>query len=285
LLQSKTKDNVLALAGVNTTLAGGTAGIVALFANLYVLERYTGEPYFDVKYLMNGALSGLVAITGGCGVVEPWAAVVTGAVAGLVYMVGTWGLVKLRLDDAVDAIPVHMLNGAWGLTAVGLWASPGRLLEAYGQNEHVGFFYSFSHHGADGTLLACQIVGMLFIFGWVMCMMLPFFVLLDWRGWFRSDPLEEIVGLDTSYHGGLMLGGDDNINPEYVSAYKKRREENVRRRSERNPHISNTVLSEYDHEDENFDNVDESKGLEEISESGKGMEESERREQGASVDL
>jgi ammonium transporter, Amt family len=165
LLESKTKDNVLALAGVNTTLAGGTAGIVALFANLYVLERYTGEPFFDVKYLMNGALSGLVAITGGCGVVEPWAAVATGAVAGLVYMFGTWALVKLRLDDAVDAIPVHMFNGAWGLMAVGLWASPGRLLEAYGHNRHVGLFYSFTHHGADGTLLACQIVGMLFIVG------------------------------------------------------------------------------------------------------------------------
>ena len=99
------KDEVLALAGVNTTLAGGTAGIVALFANLLVLERYTGEAFFDVKYLMNGALSGLVAVTGPCGVVEPWASVLIGAIAGLLYMVGTWGLVKLRLDDAVDAIP------------------------------------------------------------------------------------------------------------------------------------------------------------------------------------
>jgi ammonium transporter, Amt family len=110
LLDSKTKDEILALAGVNTTLAGGTAGIVALFANLVVLERYTGEAFFDVKYLMNGALSGLVAITGGCGVVEPWAAVLTGAVAGLLYMVGSWALVKLRLDDAVDAIPGKLIR-------------------------------------------------------------------------------------------------------------------------------------------------------------------------------
>jgi Amt family ammonium transporter len=63
LLDSTAKDHVLALAGVNTTLAGGTAGIVALFMNLLMLERFTGEPFFDVKYLMNGALSGLVAVS------------------------------------------------------------------------------------------------------------------------------------------------------------------------------------------------------------------------------
>ena len=66
---------VIPLSGVNTTLAGGTAGIVALFANLVMLERSTGEPVFDLRYLMNGSLSGLVAITASCGVVEPWAAV------------------------------------------------------------------------------------------------------------------------------------------------------------------------------------------------------------------
>jgi Amt family ammonium transporter len=246
LLDTNTQDQVLALAGVNTTLAGGSAGIVALFFNLILLERYTGEPFFDVKYLMNGSLSGLVAITGSCGVVEPWAAVVIGFVAGLLYMFGTWGLVKLRLDDAVDAIPVHMVNGAWGLIGVGLFASPARLAHAYGHSDHVGFFYSFSHGGADATLLACQLVGMLFILGWVMCIMLPFFVWLDWKGWFRSDPLEEIVGLDTSYHGGLMLGTEDHINPEYVSAFNKRRQENIRRRSGTNHHVQATVLEDYD---------------------------------------
>ena len=63
------------------------------------------EAFFDVKYLMNGVLSGLVAVTGPCGVVEPWASVLIGAIAGLLYMLGTWALIKMRLDDAVDAIP------------------------------------------------------------------------------------------------------------------------------------------------------------------------------------
>lgn len=249
LLDSVQKDKVLALAGVNTTLAAGTGGIVALFGNLWVMERCTGESFFDVKYLMNGALAGLVAITGSCGVIEPWVSVIVGAIAGLLYMLGTWALVKLRLDDAVDAIPVHMMNGAWGLIAVGLFASPTRLKAAYGTADHVGFFYSFSNGGADANLLGAQIVGMLFIFGWVVAIMLPFFVWLDWKGWFRSDPLEEIVGLDTSYHGGLMLGGggEEAIGAEHVSAYNKRREENTKRRSGSGRNLK--IDDEYDHGD------------------------------------
>lgn len=249
VLPTSKAEEVLPLSGVNTTLAGGTAGIVALFTNLFLLERYTGEAFFDLRYLMNGALSGLVSITGSCGVVEPWAAVVIGSIAGLLYIVGSWALVKLRLDDAVDAIPVHMLNGAWGLFAAGLFASPQRLVAAYGHNRHVGFFYSFSHGGADGTLLGAQCCGILFILGWIMFTMFPFFIWLDMKGWFRSDPLDEIVGLDTSYHGGLMLGSNrENVGPDYISAMEQKQEERKEQRRR----------------------VDRSTDLEEIEEEGMG---------------
>ena len=83
------RGSVAALAGANTGLAAGMGGLTALFANLWILERYTGEPFFDLKYAMNGTLSGLVAITAGCGVVEPWAAVLIGFIAGLLYIAGT----------------------------------------------------------------------------------------------------------------------------------------------------------------------------------------------------
>jgi Amt family ammonium transporter len=231
LSKSVGANDVAALAAVNTTLSAGVSGMTALFVNLFVLERVTGEPYFDLKFLMNGALCGLVAITAGCGVTEPWAAAVTGFVAGLLFIVGSKGLVYFRLDDAVDAIPVHLLNGAWGVIAVGLFASPRRLMEVYGRDEFVGWFYSLQRGNSNARLLGVQLVGLMFIVGWVVCIMLPFFIWLDWKGWFRADPLEEIVGLDTSYHGGLALrGGEDEINPEYVSAYKKQKEESILRR-------------------------------------------------------
>jgi Amt family ammonium transporter len=252
---------IAALAAVNTTLAGGAAGIAALFFNLYLLERCTGEPYFDIKYAMNGSLCGLVAITAGCGVFEPWAAFVTGLCAGLIYVGGSRLLIAVRIDDAVDAIPVHMFSGIWGLLCVGFLASPERLKAVYGGGDHPGLFYSFGQGKPDGTLLACQIIGMLFIVGWVMVIMLPFFVWLDWKGWFRSDPLEEIVGLDTSYHGGLaLLNGEEHVDPEYITAYKEKKQEKLRRRNVRRQFNSDTVGPEdedpdEDDEPEEADNV------------------------------
>lgn len=238
-----------ALTAVNTTLAGAAAGVSALLLNLYILDRRTGEALFDLKFLMNGALSGLVSITAGCGVMEPWAAVVTGVVAGVVYIAGNHGLVYLRLDDAVDAIPVHFLNGVWGLISVGLLACPRNLLLAYGRNSHPGLIYGWWENGqTDATLLGIQLIGAFCIIGWVFVIMFPFFIWLDFKGWFRADPLEEIVGLDTSYHGGLaLLSGEDagGVNPEYITAYKQKRQDNLRQR--RNPRgaISDTVASEY----------------------------------------
>jgi Amt family ammonium transporter len=212
-------DEAAALAGVNTTLSGSAAGIVALFLNLWYLEKTTGEPLFDLKYAMNGAICGLVAISGGCGVFEPWAAVVTGAVAGVIYLLGSRGLVSMRLDDAVDAIPVHLCGGAWGILAVGLFAAPERLLSVYGRNNHPGLVYSIREGDIDGVLFGIQLIGLMFIMGWVMIIMLPFFVWLNWKGWFRSDPLEEILGLDLSYHVGLALH-TNNVHPEYVGSEK-----------------------------------------------------------------
>lgn len=62
--------------------------------------------------------------------------------------------------------------------------------------------------------------------------MYPFFLWLDYKGWFRSDALEEIVGLDTSYHGKtLRLKGDDEVKPEHISAFQEKRDIDRRRRS------------------------------------------------------
>jgi Amt family ammonium transporter len=237
LIVNEYTGSTVALAAVNTTMSAGVAGITALFVNLWYLERTTGEPFFDLTYAMNGALSGLVAVTAGCGVIEPWAAVLTGIVAGLIYMVGSRGLIMVRLDDAVDAIPVHLMNGVWGCIAVGLWASPTRISRFFGRAPHPGWFYAIRDgNPGDMRLLGAQLVGLLFIIGWVMSIMVPFFIWLDWKGWFRSDPLEEIVGLDTSYHGGLALlnSHQDSVQPEYITAFKKQREEgNLRRRNNR----------------------------------------------------
>jgi Amt family ammonium transporter len=212
---------IAAHAAVSTALAGSAGGIMALFTNFWLEERRTGEPHFSLVMAMNGSLSGLVAITAGCGVVEPWAALFIGAVSGWIYMWSTSWLVRHKIDDAVDAIPVHMCNGIWGLLAVGLCASPEKMELAYNTSKHVGVFYSWGRGSADATLLACQILTALWILCWTFFTMMPFFVWLNYKGWLRSDSLEELVGLDISYHGGgsATTGGD--VKKEYVEAYKR----------------------------------------------------------------
>jgi len=149
----------------------------------------------DLSMAMNGSLSGLVGITAGCSTVQPWAAVVIGLVSGLVYFAASKTLIHLKIDDAVDAIPVHFANGIWGCIAVGLFADPALVSAAYNVNKG-GVFYG------EGNLLACQVCGILFIIGWVVALTTPFFVLLSKFGLFRVSALDELVGCDLSHHGG-----------------------------------------------------------------------------------
>ena len=125
-------------------------------------------------------------------------------------------LIRWRIDDAVDAIPVHMINGAWGLIAGGLFASPPKLELAYGVAHCAGWFYNFN----DGRLLAAQVCAVLWVAGWTFFTMFPFFIWLNYRGWLRADSLEELVGLDISYHGG-MNSRDAGVKKEYVEAYNR----------------------------------------------------------------
>lgn len=170
------QSKVVSVTAVNTTLSAASACVAALLANYIYDERKTGEGTFSLTYAMNGTLGGLVAITGGCSIVEPWSAVVIGFVAGLLYLYISKFLVRIRLDDVVDAVPVHMTNGIWGTIAVGLFASPDRVSRAYGGvSNDAGVFM-----GGNGALLGCQLVGVLFVVGWVTCIMFPFFCVLNY---------------------------------------------------------------------------------------------------------
>lgn len=221
LLDNDHVGEIAANAAVATALSGAAGGISALFTNLFIEERRTGEPHFSLVMAMNGSLAGLVAVTAGCAVFEPWASILTGVVAGWIFIGGSSWLLRHRIDDAVDAIPVHMLNGIWGLLAVGLYASPDKLDLTFNTSKHVGLFYSWGRGSGDATLLACQTLTVLFILGWVLFTMLPFFVWLNYKGWLRSDSLEELVGLDISYHGGEGGGPEGGVKKEYVDAYRR----------------------------------------------------------------
>lgn len=223
LLDSDKVGAIAANAAVSTAISGAAGGIIALFTNFWIEERRTGEPHFSLIMAMNGSLAGLVGITASCAVVEPWAAMFIGAVSGWTYMWSSNMLIRKRIDDAVDAIPVHMFCGMWGTIAVGLFASPEKMELTFQTSKHVGLVYSWARGSSDATLLACQIITVLFILGWTLFTMMPFFIWLNYKGWLRADSLEELVGLDISYHGGSTGGTGGEVKKEYVDAYRKHR--------------------------------------------------------------
>ncbi|MEM6591147.1 MAG: ammonium transporter [Cyanobacteria bacterium P01_C01_bin.73] len=102
---------------VNTVLAGA-AGLVTPIA-LYMPQH----KQVPVSAVMNGSLAGLVAITANCHVVTAPVAIVIGAVGSAVMMLAERWLAKLRIDDVVGAIPVHLAAGIWGTLAVALFGN------------------------------------------------------------------------------------------------------------------------------------------------------------------
>ena len=186
-----------ALCAVTTTLAAATGAVTAMFTDTILDAMKTGETSYDLTMAMNGCLGGLVAVTAGCSVVQPWAAVIIGFIGGLVYVGFSKFLVAMKIDDAVDAVPVHFANGFWGVLAVGFFADPDLMAIAGYNSDKGGVFY-----GKGGDLMVCQLASLGWIIGWVVVLMTPFFMLLKVAGMFRVDPLEEEVGLDISHHRG-----------------------------------------------------------------------------------
>lgn len=111
----------VSLVVVTTTLAAAAGVLVA--ATLSWATR--SKP--DLGMALNGALAGLVGITAGADVVSPLAAVAIGATSGALVFGTTHLLERLRIDDPVGAVPVHLVCGAWGTLAVGLFSDAASL--------------------------------------------------------------------------------------------------------------------------------------------------------------
>lgn len=201
---------IVARCCVTTTLGGAAGGLTTLFTQMLIEYKCSGKVVWDVMVTTNGALGGLVAITAGCAMVEPWAAIVIGIIGAWFYLGGSYlSSHVLKIDDPVDAIAVHMWAGIWGVLAVGLFATEGYVSQVYGTVpgtedgvRHYGGFY-----GGGGTLLAAQLVYILAIFAWVGGLMGVFFSLLKAAKILRVNPALEDEGADASHYGGSAYYG------------------------------------------------------------------------------
>jgi Amt family ammonium transporter len=111
-------DSSIGLIILNTVLAGCAGGCAAQGLS------HVKDGFVSVNALLNGVLGGLVAVTAGCHLFEPWAAAVIGAIGGLSVIGGSWLLDRFRIDDAVGAIPAHLGAGIMGTLGVAILARP-----------------------------------------------------------------------------------------------------------------------------------------------------------------
>ncbi|KAG7669972.1 hypothetical protein KSW81_008112 [Nannochloris sp. 'desiccata'] len=223
--------NLAALVAINTTLGAATGALSCLAVNCITTYASTGVVVYDLLMVGNGALGGLVSVTGGCGFYRPWAAFITGIIGGAVYF-GSSKLILhvMKVDDPLDAIAVHAFCGMWGMIATAAFADPNVVTQAAGfledeDGSEIQRNYGFIL-GGGGSLLAAHLVYILAIVGWSMGLMTPFFFILKKLGQFRVAPEVEAAGLDVSHHGGSAYphdpetarakGSDVTLTPEMI---------------------------------------------------------------------
>ena len=102
-----------------TIMNTNTAGLAgAIIAGIIMYARYK---LFDITMILNGALGGLVAVTAGPDLYDIYTPILIGAIGGALVVFAVPLFDKLKLDDPVGALSVHLVNGIWGTLAVGIF--------------------------------------------------------------------------------------------------------------------------------------------------------------------
>ncbi len=137
-----------------------------------------------------------MAVTAPCAWIEAWAAVVIGAIAGLLVVGGVEFLESRGIDDPVGAVSVHGINGLWGLLSVGLFADGTYGLYSLEPPYVTGLLYG----GGTGQLVA-QLIGIGTVAAWSFGLGYMLFKVMDLSFGIRVLPEEELRGLDLYEHG------------------------------------------------------------------------------------
>jgi len=167
-IASKESANTVALTIMNTNTAGLAGGLIVM------LLSYISYKKFDITMILNGALGGLVAITAGADVVGIYDAIWIGLIGGALVFYAVSFFDKLKLDDPVGALSVHLVNGIWGTLAVALFAD-----------------YSFMAQLKGVIVVGVIAFSVSFVTLWIINKISPF----------RADEEDEIEGLDSSEFG------------------------------------------------------------------------------------
>ena len=169
---------------LTTTSIAAAAGGLAAAGFVHVVYKN-----FDLTMFMNGILGGLVSITAGADLMGITDAILIGAIGGVIVVLAVSLLDKLKLDDPVGAVAVHLGTGMWGTLAVGLFGSSA---------------------GTDQFLIQLTGVGIVAAFCITSSWLLLTLIEKIWG--LRVDREEELDGLDQAEHGGMSAYADFRMN-------------------------------------------------------------------------
>ena len=174
----------IALVALNTNMAAA-AGCLSAAAVAWLA---IGKP--DLSMILNGTLAGLVAVTAPCAYVGVGSSVIIGLIAGVLVVYAVLFFDKVRLDDPVGALSVHLVNGVFGTLAVGLFATDG------------GLFF-----GGGVSKLLVQLVGAAAVGALVFVLSSVVWLTLRATIGIRVSVEEELEGLDAGEHGMEAYAG------------------------------------------------------------------------------
>jgi len=152
-----------------TTALAATSGALAAIVISWVFLK---KP--DLSMALNGILAGLVGITAGADAMGPGAAMIVGAIAGVIVVFSIVFFDKIKIDDPVGAISVHGICGIWGTVAVGIFG---------------------------GAVFMTQLIGTLAVSAAAFIFSIIVFGILKVTIGIRVSPEEEAEGLDIGEHG------------------------------------------------------------------------------------
>ncbi|NMF82718.1 ammonium transporter [Nodosilinea sp. P-1105] len=181
---------------VTTNIAAAAGGVAATFTSWAL----SGKP--DLSMTINGILAGLVGITAGCFVVGYAGAFWIGLLAGIIVVFSVGFFDSIKIDDPVGATSVHLVCGAWGTLAVGLFANPNNFTQAGDADAVAGLFY-----GGGVGQLGVQILGILSLGLFTVVATSIFWLILKATLGIRVSPEEEMKGLDIGEHGMEAYSG------------------------------------------------------------------------------
>jgi len=176
---------------LKTNMAAAAGCLTAAIVSYLVLSKP------DLSMILNGTLAGLVAVTAGCNAVSMFGSVCIGVIGGILVVYAVLFFDKIRVDDPVGALSVHLINGVFGTAAVGLFDLKN------------GLFY-----GGGARLLGVQLLGILAVGAFVAAMSGLAWLALKATLGIRVSAEEERDGLDLGEHGMEAYPGFVQIAPD-----------------------------------------------------------------------